>query len=187
MSGKAGQNPRGSCDRRPGRGVGSVRILGSRSLANLSIGEVPGKALKVPAKVFQEAIEEFPELNRRLQLYTQALFVLVAQVLACNTLRSMDERSARRILMTHDRVHRETLPLTQEILARMLGVRRLTVALAAGMLKKAGLIQYSHGYRRSAGRLKRSACRMASRREHKYGYRLDHLSPADEGRTTTRA
>ena len=106
---------------------------------------MPGKALKVSAKVFQEAIEQFEELNRKLQLYTQALFVLVAQVLACNTLHSIEERCARWILMTQDRVHKETLPLTQEVLAQMLGVRRPTVTLAAGALKKAGLIEYSRG------------------------------------------
>jgi len=47
--------------------------------------------------------------------------------------------------MTQDRVHTETLPLTQETLAQMLGVRRPTVTLAAGMLKKAGLIEYNRG------------------------------------------
>lgn len=125
--------------------LGLSVFWGADLLPILSIGEVPGKALKVPAKVFQEAIEKFAELNRKLQLYTQALFVLVAQVLACNTLHSIEERCARWILMTQDRVHRETLPLTQEVLAQMLGVRRPTVTLAAGMLKKAGLIEYSRG------------------------------------------
>ncbi len=47
--------------------------------------------------------------------------------------------------MTQDRMHAETLPLTQETLAQMLGVRRPTVTLAAGRLKKAGLIEYSRG------------------------------------------
>jgi CRP-like cAMP-binding protein len=125
--------------------LGLSVFWGADLLPILSIGEVPGKALKVPTKVFREAIETYPELNRKLQLYTQALFVLVAQVLACNTLHSIEERCARWILMTQDRVHSETLPLTQEILAQMLGVKRPTVTLAAGMLKKAGLIEYSRG------------------------------------------
>jgi hypothetical protein len=125
--------------------LGLSVFWGADLLPILSIGEVPGKALVMPAKAFHEAIEKFQELNRRLQLYTQALFVLVAQVLACNTLHSIEERCARWILMTHDRVHAETLPLTQEVLAQMLGVRRPTVTLAAGILKKAGLIEYSRG------------------------------------------
>jgi len=127
-------------------GVLGLSVLwGTDLLPVLSIGEVPGKALKLSTKVFREAVEKFPELNRKLELYTQALFVLVAQGLACNTLHSIEERCARWILMTQDRVHTETLPLTQETLSQMLGVRRPTVTLAAGMLKKAGLIDYSRG------------------------------------------
>ena len=127
-------------------GVLGLSVLwGTDLLPVLSIGEVPGKALKLSPKVFREAVEKFPELNRKLELYTQALFVLVAQGLACNTLHSIEERCARWILMTQDRVHTETLPLTQETLSQMLGVRRPTVTLAAGMLKKAGLIDYSRG------------------------------------------
>jgi CRP-like cAMP-binding protein len=125
--------------------LGLSVFWGADLLPIVSIGEVPGKALKVPTKVFQEAIEKFRELKHKLELYTQALFVLVAQGLACNTLHSIEERCARWILMTQDRMHGETLPLTQEILAQMLGVRRPTVSLAAGMLKKAGLIEYSRG------------------------------------------
>jgi CRP-like cAMP-binding protein len=127
-------------------GVLGLSVLwGADLLPIVSIGEVPGKALKVPTEAFREAVDKFPELNRKLELYTQALFVLVSQGLACNTLHSIEERCARWILMTQDRVHTETLPLTQETLAQMLGVRRPTVTLAAGMLKKAGLIEYSRG------------------------------------------
>jgi hypothetical protein len=125
--------------------LGLSVFWGADLLPILAIGEVPGKALKLSAKVFRDAIGEFEELNRVLQLYTQALFVLVAQVLACNTLHSIEERCARWILMTHDRVHHETVPLTQEVLAQMLGVRRPTVTLAAGALKSAGLIDYTRG------------------------------------------
>jgi len=127
-------------------GVLGLSVLwGADLLPILSIGEVPGKALKLSTKVFREAVEKYQELRDKLELYTQALFVLVSQGLACNTLHSIEERCARWILMTQDRVHTETLPLTQETLAQMLGVRRPTVTLAAGMLKKAGLIDYSRG------------------------------------------
>jgi CRP-like cAMP-binding protein len=125
--------------------LGLSVFWGADLLPILAIGEVPGKALRLPAKVFQEAIVKYPELNLALQHYTQALFVLVTQVLACNTLHSIEERCVRWILMTHDRVHQETVPLTQEVLAQMLGVRRPTVTLAAGMLRKAGLIEYNRG------------------------------------------
>lgn len=92
--------------------LGLSVFWGADLLPIVSIGEVPGKALKVPTKVFHEAIEKFQDLKRKLELYTQALFVLVAQGLACNTLHSIEERCARWILMTQDRVQGETLPLT---------------------------------------------------------------------------
>jgi DNA-binding transcriptional regulator YhcF (GntR family) len=57
----------------------------------------------------------------------------------------MEERCARWMLMTHDRAGEDTFPLTQEFLANMLGVRRATVNVATGMLKKAGFIRYVRG------------------------------------------
>ena len=57
----------------------------------------------------------------------------------------MEERCARWLLMTHDRAGEDTFPLTQEFLSHMLGVRRATVNVATGMLKKAGFIRYVRG------------------------------------------
>lgn len=111
----------------------------------VSIGEIPGYAQKLPAEPFRELIREYPELNDALQLYSQALFVLVAQGLACNSLHSVEERCARWILMAYDRVPKGKIVLTQEIMAQMLAVRRPSVTLAAGALKRAGLIEYSRG------------------------------------------
>jgi DNA-binding transcriptional regulator YhcF (GntR family) len=73
------------------------------------------------------------------------LFTQVAQSAACNRLHSIDQRCARRLLMTQDRVGSEQFPLTQEFLAQMLGVRRASVSEVAGRLQREGLIQYSRG------------------------------------------
>ena len=69
----------------------------------------------------------------------------ILQGAACNRLHSMEERCARWLLMTHDRAGGDTFPLTQEFLSHMLGVRRATVNVATGMLKKAGFIRYVRG------------------------------------------
>jgi hypothetical protein len=69
----------------------------------------------------------------------------VLQGAACNRLHNMEERCARWLLLTHDRAGRDEFPLTQDFLANMLGVRRATVNLATGMLKKAGFIRYVRG------------------------------------------
>ena len=90
-------------------------------------------------------IKQHPELNDALQLYCQALLVLVAQGLACNSLHSLEERCAKWILMAYDRVPKDEMILTHDILAQMLAVRRPSVTLAAGALKHAGLIRYNRG------------------------------------------
>jgi CRP-like cAMP-binding protein len=68
------------------------------------------------------------------------------QVAACNRLHDVAERLARWLLMSQDRVGGETVPLTQEFLSHMLGTRRASVTVAAGILQKAGLIKYVRGF-----------------------------------------
>jgi CRP-like cAMP-binding protein len=67
------------------------------------------------------------------------------QLAACNRLHDVDERLARWLLMSHERIGSTTLPLTQEFLAQMLGTRRSTVSVAASILQKAGMISYTRG------------------------------------------
>lgn len=79
------------------------------------------------------------------QRYTQALFTQIAQSAACNRAHPVEERAARWLLMTHDRVDADQFLLTQAFLAQMLGVRRAGVNAAAGILQRAGYITYSRG------------------------------------------
>jgi CRP-like cAMP-binding protein len=67
------------------------------------------------------------------------------QVAACNRLHEVDERLARWLLMSQDRLGGNIVPLTQEFLAHMLGTRRASVTVAAGILQKAGFISYARG------------------------------------------
>ncbi len=69
----------------------------------------------------------------------------VTQTAACNACHSIEARCARWLLITRDRMHTDELELTQEFLARMLGVRRVGVTVAAGNLRAQGLIAYSRG------------------------------------------
>jgi CRP-like cAMP-binding protein len=84
-------------------------------------------------------------LQKLLQHYTQALFMLVAQSVACNGEHDLSQRCARWLLMTHDRVQSDQFPLTQQFLAQMLGVRRAGVNEVAIRLQQEGLIQYHRG------------------------------------------
>jgi CRP-like cAMP-binding protein len=67
------------------------------------------------------------------------------QLAACNRLHDVEERLARWLLMSHDRIGGETMPLTQEFLGQMLGTRRSSVSVAASILQKAGMITYTRG------------------------------------------
>ena len=69
----------------------------------------------------------------------------MSQLAACNKLHDSEARLSRWLLMVQDRLQEDLLPLTQEFLAEMLGARRTTVAISAGALQRAGLIEYRRG------------------------------------------
>ena len=77
--------------------------------------------------------------------YVNAFHEEVSQSVACNRMHTLEERLARWLLMTHDRLESDTLPLKQKFLSYMLGVHRPAVSLAAAALQKAGIIRYSRG------------------------------------------
>ena len=132
--------------------IGNEGVIGASELLQtthgamgLNLVQIPGLAVRVDAKEFQALMERRPAL---LNLVNRHLYALMRQILygaACNRLHSMEERCARWLLMTHDRAAGDTFPLTQEFLSHMLGVRRATVNVATGMLKKAGFIRYVRG------------------------------------------
>jgi CRP-like cAMP-binding protein len=108
--------------------------------------QVPGEGMRITSSALIEAFKSCPSLYRLLLRYSQALFHQVAQTAACNRAHTVDERCARWLLMTHDRVANASFTLTQEFLAQMLGVHRPTVSIAAGMLQNAGMITYVRGH-----------------------------------------
>jgi CRP-like cAMP-binding protein len=120
-------------------------ILGVASTTMQALGQIPGRAVKIPARAVVEEMQRATGLNRLLLNYAEALMVQLAQHAACNRTHSIQQRCARWLLMTHDRVEGDEIALTQEFLAQMLGVRRATVTMVAGELQRAGLIDYSRG------------------------------------------
>jgi CRP-like cAMP-binding protein len=140
--------------------IGIPVVLGATSTTMEALCQLPGRALKIPAGVLLQEIRRTASLNRLLLRYAAAVMVQVAQHAACNRSHSMEQRCARWLLMTHDRVEGDQFPLTQQFLAQMLGVRRATVTSIAGALQKAGLIDYSRGRIRIVNRrgLEGAAC-----------------------------
>ena len=121
-------------------------FLESGATENEVVAQIPGAARRVTAEAFAAGAQEQRTLRRLLNRYTQAYLAQVAQTAACNRLHGIEQRCARWLLMTHDRVGgADQFPLTQEYLAIMLGVRRAGVSVAAGALQDAGLIRYRRG------------------------------------------
>lgn len=125
--------------------VGLPVFLGGDTIPGRAIAQVPGDALRMPSDVFRAAVERYAPLRNILDTYTQALFVLVSQSAACNRVHSIEQRCARWLLMTQDRVGNQRFSLTQEFLSQMLGVRRASVSEIASQLQQEGLIGYSRG------------------------------------------
>ena len=125
--------------------VGFRVFLGADRMPAQAFCQVPGDALSLDSATFRAEVARRGELATLLGRYTAALFTLVAQSSACNRLHTTRERCARWLLMTHDRRGRDDIPLTQQFLSQMLGVRRATITEVAGSLQADGLIEYSYG------------------------------------------
>jgi CRP-like cAMP-binding protein len=125
--------------------VGADLAAGFRTSMTLVVVQAPLEGFRVPAAAFAPILERCPALRAELQRYTQNVSMQIAQVAACNRLHEVDERLARWLLMTHDRLQSARLPLTDEFLAQMLGTRRASVTVAAGLLQRAGFIKRERG------------------------------------------
>ena len=125
--------------------VGVPVVLGG-SLAVRAISQVAGRCLTMEVGAFLSELGTKGPLSRLVDSYVQALFSQISQAAACNRLHSNEERLARWLLMSHDRVGADEFFITQEFLAQMLGSRRATVTLSASILQRAGFIQYRRGH-----------------------------------------
>jgi len=125
--------------------LGSMIVLQVRRAWGRTLVQVSGVAVKLPVAALLMHLERQPLLRTILVQYQDAFTRHIFQVGACNLVHTMEERCARWLLMTQDRVGGKVLPLTQEFLAQMLGTRRASVSVAAGLLHKEGMIAYTRG------------------------------------------
>jgi CRP-like cAMP-binding protein len=120
-------------------------VLGADTMPSRALIQIPGEGFRLEAARFRDFVDAHPDFRLVLMRYTMALMSQMAQNATCNRLHEVQERCARWLLQTHDRVDGNSFPLTHEFLGQMLGVHRPTVSIAAGMLQKAGLITYARG------------------------------------------
>jgi CRP-like cAMP-binding protein len=120
-------------------------IAGFRTTNTRTVAQVPTTAFRLNASRFRTALNELSYLSRQAQRRAVIVASQAMQIAACNRLHEVEERLARWLLMSHDRIRARVLPLTQDFLAPMLGSRRSSVSVAAAMLRRAGFIEYDRG------------------------------------------
>jgi CRP-like cAMP-binding protein len=140
--------------------LGLEIFLGNGLARDEIVVQIGGEALAMPAAVFRRAVGRSAALQTLLQHYSLALMNHLARTAGCNQVHSVDERCARWLLMSQDRVGRDHIPVTHDFLAKMLGVRRASVSQVAEGLQRGGLIHYRQGWIRiiDRRRLERVAC-----------------------------
>lgn len=125
--------------------VGIALFMGGVSTPSRAVVQCAGSGLRLQAAIMLEEFNKGGTAMHRLLRYTQALLTQMAQTAVCNRHHSIDQQLCRWLLLTLDRIASNQLWVTQEIIARRLGVRREGVTEAAGRLQQAGLIQYHRG------------------------------------------
>src|SRR5918993_3108078 len=127
-------------------GAGDIFVaLGALDASHRMIGQIEGEMFVVCVDDLSECISADKRTKTLIFSYIQALYSQTALSAACNARHLVDQRAARWLLQSHDRVEEDTFFLKQEFLAFMLGVTRPSVSLAAETLQAAGLIGYARG------------------------------------------
>ena len=126
--------------------VGLPLLFGDDRAPTSVYVQVPGIGLRMKARRFEQELARSASMRAVMLRYAHAFFNQVAQSAACNHFHSIQQRCARWMLMTHDRMQSDEFLLTQEFLAMMLGVQRTGVSGAAAGLQRAGLVRYNRGH-----------------------------------------
>jgi CRP-like cAMP-binding protein len=128
-------------------GFAGTAIFHEKSSAHcLAVCQITGTLRRLSVTEFRHLIHTTPTLARLLHIYSQFVFEVVSQAAACNRMHHIDQRAARWLLMSADRVGRPRFDLTQEFFAEMLGVRRPGVTQTIGVLTSRNLITHGRGW-----------------------------------------
>src|ERR1035437_10216030 len=125
--------------------TGTLAAVGLIRSPLQAVVQITGDGFRVEVGALRETLESAPHLQLMLSRYAAVRSIQVAQTAACNRLHDIEQRLARWLLMTQDRVDSGSLPITHDFLATMLGTDRPTVSLAAGVLQRKKLIEYARG------------------------------------------
>jgi CRP-like cAMP-binding protein len=140
--------------------IGLTAGLGAQTAFSQAVVQLPVRAAHISAPRFAEVAARSKPLRDMIVRYNDVLLAQVQQLVACNTVHHVQERLCRWLLNARDRIGGDTVPLTQEFLADVLGVQRTTVTMIARMLQAQGIIQVRRGriQIRDLMALERKAC-----------------------------
>jgi CRP-like cAMP-binding protein len=125
--------------------VGVAGLLEADSTPYKAVVQVPGNAMKIELATLKALFSRQRELQRVLHRYVYVLITEVAQSALCSRFHTLEQRLARLLLTSSDRLKADTFSHTQEFLSQMLGTDRGSVTVAAGKLKRVGVLEYSRG------------------------------------------
>jgi CRP-like cAMP-binding protein len=125
--------------------AGLPALLDQPQMSHSVLMQGAGEGLRIRAPILRDQFVKGGTFQRLVHTFAYLQLVQTAQSVLCNRMHEVDARLARWLLASADRMESESLHLTQEFLAQMLGVQRSTVTVAAGDLQRAGMIGYSRG------------------------------------------
>jgi CRP-like cAMP-binding protein len=125
--------------------LGLMAAVAPRQSLSRAIVQTPTRAARIGAAQLHEAWAKSPRIRHVVDRHSEALYGHAIQSVACNALHSVEARFCRWLLTCHDRITNDTVALTQEFLADMLGVQRTTVTAVARTLQAKGAIRYRRG------------------------------------------
>jgi CRP-like cAMP-binding protein len=125
--------------------TGIAAAVGLGRTPHQVVMQITGDGFRIETAALQATLESSPHLQLLLTRYAVVQGMQVAQTAACNRLHDIGQRLARWLLMAQDRVGLDCLPITHDFLATMLGTNRSSVTLAAGILQRKKVIEYTRG------------------------------------------
>jgi len=160
--------------------VGMYMLMGGGKSNNRAIVQKAGQAIRVPLRRVLDSFSQGHDVQRLFWRFTRALITKMAQIAVCHRHHTLDQQLCRMLLLTLNRIDGDTIVMTHEVLASLLGVRREGVSMAAKKLMEDGLVSYSRGritvHDRAA--LERRACECYGVIRHEYEQLVDRPQPS---------
>ena len=140
--------------------LGISLFMGGETTPSRAVVQSEGYGYRLAAKRLKQEFNRAGPMLHLLRRYTQALITQMAQTAVCNRQHSIGQQLCRWLLLSLDRLSADSLIMTQDLIASMLGVRRERVTEAAGNLQRDGLIRYTRGHIKVLNRpgLEKTAC-----------------------------